>query len=211
VQTILGYAGRDPEVLAQAGKLAQQALDNPAAVDPTLSRTIFSLAALNGDASFYDQVLDHAKTAQNPQLYYLYSDTLGAFTDPKLLSRTLDYALSPEVRSQDAPHAIARVMQNPAGQRVSWDFVKAHWPEIEKMSGGFASGAIVASAGNFCDAGLRDEVTSFFSDHKVAGAERTVRQTVERMNGCVDLKTQQSAALAAWLQQSHSANAAGGH
>jgi len=48
---------------------------------------------------------------------------------------------------------------------------------------------------------MRDEVQDFFATHKVATAERTLRQSLERMNYCVDLKARQTPQLSSWLQQ----------
>jgi aminopeptidase N/puromycin-sensitive aminopeptidase len=205
----LGETGRDPETLAEARKLTERALQNPASVEIGLRAAAFGLTAQAGDAEFYDKLMAEMKGARTPQQYYLYLFTLSGFSDPQLLQRTLDYALTPEVRSQDALGLIGVVMANPAGQKLAWDFVRARWAEVEKAGGPFASASIVNSAGFFCDAGLRDQVGEFFSAHKVAAAERSFRQSMERINTCVDLKAQQSSQLASWLD-SHDGGAAAG-
>jgi len=202
VMHTLGYAGRDLEVLAEARKLTEQALDNPAALDHTIAFTTFSLAAQNGDAVLYDKVMDHLqKKDASLEEYYLYFQTSARFSDPKLLQRTLEYALTPAVRSQDTLGLISVVMENPAGTKVAWDFVRGHWPEIEKVGGGFTSGEVVAATSVFCDAGMRDEAQEFFATHKVPTAERTLKQSVERMNYCVDLKSRQTSQLSSWLER----------
>jgi hypothetical protein len=48
---------------------------------------------------------------------------------------------------------------------------------------------------------MRDQVTEFFSAHKIAAAERTYKQSIERINDCIDLKSQQTSQLASWLGQ----------
>jgi aminopeptidase N len=198
----LGHTGRDPQLLAEAATLAQQALDNPQAVDGTIAPTVFRLAAQNGDASLYDKIMNRMQQVKaSPQEYYVLMKALSRFSDPKLLERTLQFALTPEVRTQDAPHLISGVMANPAGSRIAWDFVRTRWAEIEKMMAGFNTGSLVTATGSFCDAGLRDEVKDFFSTHKVPASERTLRQALERVNYCVDLKSQQANQLASWLER----------
>jgi hypothetical protein len=59
----------------------------------------------------------------------------------------------------------------------------------------------VGATSVFCDAEMRDQVTQFFSAHKVEAAERTYKQSIERINNCVDLKSQQEPQLASWLGQ----------
>src|ERR1700758_3897955 len=201
IMQVLGGTGRDPEVLAEARKLTEEALQHPDAVDRTMARTVFNLAAANGDAALYDRFLDHLKKARTPEEYYIYLGTLTSFSDPKLLERTLEYAITAEVRSQDKLGLIAGVLENSAGEKLAWDFVRAHWSEVDKVNSGFISGEIVAATSSFCDAGAQDEVKDFFSTHKVPTAERTLKQALERINYCVDLKSQQGPNLAAWLQQ----------
>ena len=197
----LGYDARDPEALAEARKLADKAIADPASVDHELAGAAFPLAALNGGAEFYDKVMTAMKDTKSPELYYTYFFTLPRFTDPKLLGRTLDFSISPEVRSQDALGLVTRVLSNPAGQQLAWDFIRQHWGELEKAGGPFASAQVVGATATFCDSGLRDQVTEFFTAHKVEAAERTYKQSIERINNCVSLKEQQESQLASWLGQ----------
>ena len=204
----LGYDARDPEVLAQARKLAEKALDDPASVDREMAGGALTLAALNGDQAFYDRLMTAIKNPKSPEEYYMYLFTLPQFTDPKLLQRTLDYAISPDVRSQDALGVVTSVMANPQGEKQAWDFVLAHWDAVQKVGGPFASAQVVGSTGSFCDAHMRDQVVDFYAAHKIEAAERTYRQAIERINNCVDLKSQQEPQLASWLGQ-HGSSAGG--
>jgi aminopeptidase N len=206
---VMGSTGHDPGAMAEANKLTAQALENPSSVESGLAAAAFALVAETGDAAFYDKVMAGVKNAKTPEQYYIYFYTLPSFTDPQLLTRTLNFAISPEVRSQDSLGLIGSVMANSAGQKLAWDFVRSHWAEVEKAGGPFASAQVVNSAGSFCDAGLRDEVKDFFSTHKVAAAERSFGQSMERINNCVDLKTQQSPQLASWLQNNGGGAASG--
>jgi aminopeptidase N len=204
----LGYDARDPQVLAEARKVADKAIDDPASVDRELAGAALSLAALNGDEAFYDKLMTAVKNAKSQEDYYNYLFSLGAFTDPKLLQRTLDYAISPDVRSQDTLQLMGAVFQNPVGQKQAWDFVLAHWDAVQKAGGPFASAAVVQAGGSFCDAQMRDQLKDFFDAHRIEAAERTYRQSMERINNCVDLKQQQEPQLASWLGQ-HGSNAGG--
>jgi aminopeptidase N/puromycin-sensitive aminopeptidase len=197
----LGNDARDPKALAEARTIADKALTDPASVDRELASTAFPLAAVHGDSEFYDKLIAAMKNPKSPEEYYMYFSTLPQFSDPKLLERTLDYAISPDVRSQDAPQLVTGVLGNPAGQKLAWDFIRQHWPEIEKAGGPFASAEVVDATSGFCDVGMRDQVTEFFTAHKVAAAERTYKQSIERINNCVDFKTQQQSQLASWLGQ----------
>jgi aminopeptidase N len=197
----LGYDARDPQALAEARKIADKALADPSSVDHQLADGAFAIAALNGDTELYDKLMAALKNPETPEEYYMYFFTLAQFNDPKLLQRTLDYAISPDVRSQDALSLITSVMQTPAGEKLAWDFIQTHWDAVAKQGGPFASAEVVNATNSFCDANLRDQVTTFFAAHKIAAAERTYKQSIERINNCIDLKSQQETQLVSWLGQ----------
>jgi aminopeptidase N/puromycin-sensitive aminopeptidase len=204
----LGYDARDPQILAEARKVAEKALQDPSSVDRQMAGGAITLAALNGDQTYYDQLMAALKNPKSPEDYYNYFFALAAFRDPKLQERTLNYAISPDVRSQDALGLVTSVMATPDGEKPAWEFILSHWDAVQKAGGPFASAQVVGSTGSFCDAHMREEVEKFFAAHKIEAAERTYRQSIERINNCVDLKSQQETQLASWLGQ-HGSSAGG--
>ncbi len=196
---VLGTVGDDPEAKAEAGKLAEQAMRDPGSVNADLAGVAVAVTASDGDAAFYDRVMNAMKTAKTPGEFYQYFYTLPAFGDPQLIERTLRFAISPDVRSQDALGLIGAVMGSSAGQQVAWDFVRSHWAEVEKAGGPFAGAAIQGSAAGFCDAGMRDQAQEFFETHKSDAAARTSKQSIERINNCIAMKAAQSGQLQSWL------------
>ena len=204
----LGYTAHDPEVDALARKLANQALDDPSSVNHELAFAAFRVAASTGDEAFYNKIKDRLKTAKAPEEIYLYQSSLADFGDPALVEKTLELAISPEVRSQDSLQVISRVMRSPGGEKLAWDFVRSNWDKVTSLGGAFAGSAVAGTAGSFCDANMRDQVENFFVTHHEPAAERKLKQSVERINYCVDFKAQQGTQLAAWLQR-HSGTSGG--
>src|ERR1700733_852984 len=202
VFTQLGWDGRDPEVQAHARKIVDQVLSDPSSVDRELAIAALAVTALNGDEAYYNRLMAALENAKSPEEYYMYFFTLPNLGDPKLLQRTLEYALSSQVRSQDSPQLLTGVMFNASdGGKMAWDFIVSHWDAVQKAGGEFGGGAIVGATGSFCDAHMRDRVVEFFTTHKIESAERTYRQSIERIDTCVDLKSQQAQQLASWLGQ----------
>jgi aminopeptidase N/puromycin-sensitive aminopeptidase len=197
----LGGVARDPQVEALAQKLANQYLADPASVDHEIGAAALQIAGNNGDLSLYDRIMTDLKAAKTPEAYSNDIVAISCFRDPKLIERTLEYAISPQMRSQTAPYLIALIMGNSAAGRQAWNFVQAHWDSIENLGGAFAGGVIVRATGGFCDSGMRDQVQAFFTSHSAPAAARSLKQSVERMNYCVDLKAQQGPQLSSWLQQ----------
>jgi aminopeptidase N len=201
LMTVLGGVARDPQVQALAQKLASQYLADPDSVDPEIVSVALRVAARLGDETFYDKIVQDLRNPKTPETYLNEINTLSKFTEPKLVERTLEYAISPQIRSQDAVVLIYIVMQNHDAAKQAWNFVQAHWSGIENLGGPFAGGLIVQATGNFCDPGMRDEVQAFFTSHSAPAAERSLKQSAEQINYCVDRKTLQRDQLASWLQR----------
>jgi aminopeptidase N len=199
VLQVAGGTGEDPQVLAWARNWTNRALESDGPLDNTIADTAFSLAARDGDSGLYDRILEKQKRVKTPQDFYVYMSALNSFRDPKLIERNLNRALSPEVRSQDAVRVISDIMELPNGGVPAWNFVKSHWDEISKISGGFAGAGLVDATSTFCSAEQGEQVREFFTSHRVPSAERGLQQSLERIHNCADLKSQQSPQLAQWL------------
>ena len=99
------------------------------------------VAAGHGDAGVFDQIVQALRAPKTPEAYLNEVLALTSFTGPKLVEKTLDYAISPQIRSQDAVGLIYTVMRNPTAATESWNFVQAHWSNIENLGGAFAGGS----------------------------------------------------------------------
>jgi aminopeptidase N/puromycin-sensitive aminopeptidase len=196
-------SGEDPEVIAECKKLTQGYMKDPASVPADLSGTAVHITAMNGDEALYDQYRAKLKEAKTPQEYYTYFYSLSNFQDPALLQKTLDFALTSEVRNQDL-WLIPSVMQGRRGGDLAWNFVKSHWDDLMKKAGGGIAGAApyaFGATGSFCDVQKRDDVKAFYDAHRIAGSERNFRASQESINYCIDLKQRQQQPLAQWLQK----------
>jgi aminopeptidase N len=200
--TGLGGTARDPETIHAARRLVDSELGAPGSLDPTLLNEVVRVAALGGDAALYDKYLARSKQAVDPEEHYRYLYALASFAEPSLVRRTVDYILSPDVRSQDAGIFVARLLVNPDTQLLAWELLRAHWADFQKKTGQvFGAPGVAASLGSFCDAKSATDVQQFFADHQVPEAARTIQQAVERISACAELATRQGPKLAAWLNK----------
>jgi len=125
---------------------------------------------------------------------------LSSFRDPALIQRALDLTRSPDLRSQDTSLYLSQFFSGAATRDPAWAFTKAHWAELEpKITISLGDVTLATSLSSFCSAEARDDITAFFRAHKLPAAERTLQQTVERINNCIETKQRQQPALAAWL------------
>jgi aminopeptidase N len=196
----LGIAGRDQGTLSQVRRSVDMQLANAGTIDPSLEGTFLELAAINGDETLYNNYRDrmrHANQGRQSQ----YRGALTYFSDPVLQKRTLDYAMSTEVRSQDLPRIIAGLLTRPSSSHNTWDFVKANWDALQRTGIFQGVPAIVESTASFCDEPTRDDVARFFEAHQSRALERQVRQSLETIDRCIQLRNQQKQNLTAFLQK----------
>ena len=170
---LLGNVGEDQHAIEIARRTVTEYMRDPQSVDATLVDASFPVAAAHGDAALYEAFHARLKNTSSPQDYYRYFYALAQFRDPALLKRTLEWTLTPEVRNQDL-RIVLRVLDNPAGQQLAWDFIRERYADIQNKAGQSIFGAQFGyrAVGVFCDAKSEQEAQSFLAEHKVPGMER---------------------------------------
>jgi aminopeptidase N len=206
---ILGMVGEDPETIRQATSLAVQYLKDPNSVDASMAKDVLTVAAHFGNEALFEQYVNGMRHMGSPEQYYNVGGALAEFRDPKIVERVLEIGVSDEIRNQDSAHLISSVLSNSYNQKIAWEWVKAHWPAVEKKNTMSSGPEIVNATRKFCSAEMRDDVQSFFSEHKVPAAERALKQSGEDINSCVRKRPRLQAELAEWLQQRVGTNRAG--
>jgi aminopeptidase N len=207
---ILGFVGEDPETIRQSTGLAEQYLKDPNSVDASMAKDVLTVAARYGNETLFEQYVAGMRRMSSPEQYYNVGRALAEFRDPKTVQRVLEITISDEARNQDAAHLIAAVLANADNQKTAWDWVKAHWPDVEKKITMSSGAEIVNATRQFCSVEMRDDVQSFFGEHKVASAERVLKQSFEDITSCTKNRARLQTELATWLQK-HSAAGGGSH
>jgi aminopeptidase N/puromycin-sensitive aminopeptidase len=197
--TLLGVYGKDPALLVQAREITQHYLADPGSVDPTLRETALQLAAENGDGALFDQLQKVFTTSSNPELQEGALRLLAEFQDPELVQRSLDYAVSGNVRNQDAAVQLSIGLSNDETRDLTWAFIQSHWDKIQPLLTPELGAGLVSSTASFCSAPSRDSVQQFFAAHQVAAAATPLKQSIERINNCIEFRSRQEPNLKTWL------------
>ncbi len=58
---------------------------------------------------------------------------------------------------------------------------------------------LVGATSAFCSESARDDVSQFFSTHKVPAADQELKHAIEHINGCIELRNLQEPQLKTWL------------
>jgi aminopeptidase N/puromycin-sensitive aminopeptidase len=200
----LGRAG-DPAVLAEAQSVTKELFaggrkgEKPA--DPAIADAAVELAVAKGDAEMYDMLLRVVQNATDPDLKEDALRTLTRFQSPILVVRTLAYAVSDEVRSQDSWTLIALLLERRETQDLAWEFVQQHWRAVTHKSTMNSGMHIVEATGSFCTVERRKEVAGFFAEHPVESSERTLAKSIDNINDCIALRAAQQPQLREWLDK----------
>ncbi len=182
---VISALGRmnDPEVTAEARARYDRFLESPDSLGPDLVEPVCSIAAWNGNAKTFAQLLELYRNAGTAEERLRFLGTMCGFQDTRLLTRTLNFSQTSEVRSQNMQLPIMKVAANPHGRKILWPWLKKNWKRLNKKvgSGNPLLNRIVASISSVADDSMESEITAFFKENPAPGTERTQAQMLERV------------------------------
>ena len=152
-------------------------------LDPDLRGPIYSIIAWSGDASTYQKILVLYRKAPTQEEMVRLLSSLANFQDMRLLSKTLSFTLSKEVRTQNLFQPIARMVTNPQGKELVWPWIKQNWKGIVSRFGvgNPLLNRIIGSVSIETDLKKEKEIKKFFTKHHIPGTEMKLAQTLERI------------------------------
>jgi aminopeptidase N len=195
---VLGTA-EDPEVLAHARAITDDLFAGKKMTEPNIVDVAVSLAATNGNEEFYEHLLTVSQKAPDPGLQNEALELLTRFRTPILVIRTLEYAVSGQVRNQDSWILIASELAQRQTSELAWNWVQTHWDKVQAQLTTASGANLVSSTGSFCSVKERNEVATFFQQHKVEASERSLAKALDSIDACVRLREAQEPNLHAWL------------
>ncbi len=170
--------------------------------DPELAAVAATAVASVGTDVDFDEYVKRFRTADTPQLKLRYMYALAEFPQEDQIRRTIDLALSGEVKTQDAPFLLNRCIANRHHGTMAWENVRRQWPELLER---FPSNTIVRMIGSITTLTtphLVADVQGFFAEHPIPQAVKTLEQLLERQRVNADLRVRESEPLAAALAAS---------
>lgn len=151
-------------------------------IDPNIRSAVYNLTALDMDESGWKELIRLFEQEPMQEEQRRIARALVGTADRKLYLQTLDYALSENVRSQDAALWIAMAMNNNENKHAGWKWLQKNWAEISKR---YRSDHllvwIIKSLGNFADQKTAAEIIAFFRKQPIPGAERALKQSLEQI------------------------------
>lgn len=181
---ILDSLGRygDPKTIAHAKVLFKQVTEKKNPVPADLRGVVYATVARHGAAAEHAKLMRLYTTAALHEEKNRLGRALGLFRQKVLLQKTLEFALSANVRPQDTIRMIAPVSMNPNGRDLAWRFVKKHWSIfLMRYTGSRELSYLFEAFGGMAPKRQAGELEAFIKTHDAPGTERTVRQVAERI------------------------------
>jgi puromycin-sensitive aminopeptidase len=153
---------------------------DPESVDAELAAVATSIIAATGDADDYERWLDRALNGDTPQVQLRHLHALAEFTDPALMQRTCELALSDDVKSQNAPFLLRGAIANREQGALAWDFVRRNWARLNERFPRNTIVRMVESVKLLDRPEQVADVQAFFAEHPIEQARKTLEQVLER-------------------------------
>ncbi len=133
---------------------------------------------------------------------------LGYFSDQTILKKTLEFALSEDVRIQDTAGIFMGVWANPKGRQLAWQFTKKHWRALLKRypASGHMINRFIKPAVHFVREQDAAELAGFFKKHPAPGAERAISQVLEKIYANAAWLNRDGKSIENWLNRDSSKN-----
>ena len=191
---VLAVQGNDADAQARCRQMLTDET-----TDPELAATAVAVVASIGTDADYEEYLQRFQTATTPQLKLRYMFSLSEFPQEDQIRRTIDLALSGDVKTQDAPFLLNRCIANRNNGEMAWESVRRLWPDLLER---FPNNTIVRMVGSITtltSPHVVADVQGFFSEHPIPQATKTLEQLLERQGVNADLRAREAEPLAAAL------------
>jgi puromycin-sensitive aminopeptidase len=191
--------GDDETTQARARAWYDQAEASPGSVDAELVAAATSIVAATGDEATYERLLDGYRRATTPQEQLRHLNALAEFDSEALMRRTCELAMSPEVKTQNAPFLLNLCIANRRHGAIAWRFVREHWDEANARFPSNTIVRMVSSVRLLTDETVAADVQAFFAEHPIEQAAKTLEQVLERQRVNTALRARESEAFATAL------------
>jgi puromycin-sensitive aminopeptidase len=176
----MGHSG-DKNTLEQARKYFTEILAG-AKIDPDLKSVIYSLNTFANKKEF-SLFADLYKKEDLHEEKNRLGQALANFRDEKVLKKVAIFSFSSSVRKQDSITMLSSVALNPVGRDVVIEFMRENWQEILNRygDGGHMLTRLVKAFSLTAEEKHFKILKDFFKKNKTPGAERAVKQALEKI------------------------------
>ena len=199
--------GDDPELVAQAKKLADGWLKDSQSLNPDMADLTLMISAAHGDRAFFDKLVAELKMSSDRRRRRRLISAISAFRDPAIASSALELNLAKDLDVRETSPLLSAFNDERSTETVGWTFLTSHFDELlsrlPTRLGTHAGSELPAVGTGFCSEEGRKQVADFFAERikPIYGGERTLAETLEKIHLCQERRAVQSQSIAQFLSR----------
>ena len=148
--------------------------------DPAMMAASVNIIAATGSDEEFEDFLGRFINAESPQEMQRYLYALADFPSAEHGRRLAEMTLTDEIRSQNGPYALLRLLNNRDAGWAVWEFIAENWDGLLEK---FPSNSISRMLGGVTAISKPDEalmVSRFLADHQIPQGKKLIDQHLER-------------------------------
>jgi alanyl aminopeptidase len=199
VLSFLALVAEDPEVRREARARGEAYIAggvvHPEAVGADYAVTALSVAAQEGGAASFDNLLAALDATEDSEVRGNLLAGLAAIDDDALRPRVLELALDKRLRLNEASRPLSGQISARGGNALAWQWLTEHYDAVRERLGAENAGFLPLAAAAFCSAERAAEIRAFFEPRMAAtdGGPRNLASAIETVELCSALSTAQAA------------------
>ena len=174
----------DSHVQQEAVKRFEMFVKKPSTLPADLREPVYSAYAwVKNSPAAYAKLERMYKNATSQEEKQRFLSSLCSFRDKNLLLKTLNFSLTPMVRSQNMQLPVMRIAANTNGKEILWPWVAKNWKKLSAKvgHGNPLLNRIVSSLSLVAGSKEVPAIRAFFKKNPTPGTERSLRQVFERI------------------------------
>ncbi|KAL6709626.1 Aminopeptidase 2 mitochondrial [Coniothyrium glycines] len=199
-----GIAGDEQIVKASFDMFNKFKAGDKTAIHPNIRGSVYAIVLAEGGKEEYDVILNEYLTAKTSDERNSALRSLGRAKSPELIQRSLDLAISPDVKGQDIYLPISALRSHPEGCFALWNWVKDNWEELQRRLPPALSmlGSVVSIAtSSFSHPEHIADVEAFFKDKSTKGFDMTLAQSLDSVRARAAWIERDSEDVKQWLEE----------
>jgi alanyl aminopeptidase len=194
--------GADPELRAEARRLADRWLADGTGVSPEMLGAVMRIAAREGDAAFFDRLVEAAAKSKDRLVRRDLLGALGRFRDPAAVGKAIALLTSSPF---DVRETMFSILWPLAGDRVTrdrmYEWLKLSYDQVAASVPEQYTSYLVYIGAGYCDEAHRAELRSFFGPRyeKVSGGPNNLAKAEDLIGICMGRKARQGKGVEEFL------------
>ncbi|HEX4653532.1 MAG TPA: M1 family metallopeptidase [Candidatus Udaeobacter sp.] len=190
----------DPEIIARCRERFQTFLSDPASLAPDLRPAVFAVVGRCADAKTWTKLHELGRKTASIEQKQNYYNALACATDPKLVKKTLDIALTDELPTSRAIFLVAKVALESGRPEIAWDFAKGNMKALLAKTDALGANRYVPSLFTFfSDPSRADELKNYAKNNLRADSAFEVAKVVDEIEFRSEFKKRLTIQLNSWL------------